>query len=100
MLKETYKNDNPLYAKIGCRHRDTYTSTKLQLIVYSDKQCSQIYSEDEMKSDGYDINGYFLSNKVSSTVERFFDRHDWGVRLGRIYDHHSTHSSIDKSFVS
>ena len=66
MLKETSKYDYPLYAKIGCRHRDTYTSTKLQLIVYKDKQCSMPYSDDETKSDGYDISGYFMSNKVSS----------------------------------
>mmetsp|Transcript_19775 Transcript_19775/g.37135 ORF Transcript_19775/g.37135 Transcript_19775/m.37135 type:complete len:281 (-) Transcript_19775:1870-2712(-) len=64
MLKETANDEYPLYAKIGCQHRDTYTSTKLQLIVYSDKQCSQVYSDEEMKGDGYDVNGYFLSNKV------------------------------------
>jgi len=68
MLKETAKASTQLYAKIGCRHRDTYTSTKLQLIVYTDKQCSNTYSEDEMKSDGYDINGYFFSNKVCYCV--------------------------------
>jgi len=65
MLKETANFENPLYAKIGCQHRDTYTSTKLQLVVYQDKQCSKPYDDDEMKGDGYDINGYFLSNKVS-----------------------------------
>mmetsp|Transcript_27381 Transcript_27381/g.49367 ORF Transcript_27381/g.49367 Transcript_27381/m.49367 type:complete len:622 (+) Transcript_27381:159-2024(+) len=65
MLKETANDEYPLYAKIGCQHRDTYTSTKLQVIVYRDKQCSRSYSDDEMKSDGYEINGYFLSNKVS-----------------------------------
>jgi len=70
MLKETANDDAPLYAKIGCQHRDTYTSTKLQLIVYTDAQCSNEYSpEDETetarKNDGYDIDGYFLSNKVS-----------------------------------
>jgi len=65
MLKETANDEYPLYAKIGCQHRDTYTSTKLQLIVYSDKQCSQVYSDEEMRGDGYDVNGYYLSNKVS-----------------------------------
>ena len=40
MLKETANDDAPLYAKIGCQHRGTYTSTKLQLIVYTDAQCS------------------------------------------------------------
>ena len=62
MLKETANEEYPLYAKIGCQHRNTYTSTKLQLILYTDAQCSKQYSEDEMRSDGYDINGYFLSN--------------------------------------
>jgi len=65
-LKETVYDDIPLYAKIGCQHRDTYTSTKLQLLVYIDAQCSQAYSMDENnKNDGYDLNGYFLSNEVS-----------------------------------
>ena len=64
MLKETANDEYPLYAKIGCQHRDTYTSTKLQVIVYRDKQCSRASSDDEMKSDEYEINGYFLSNRV------------------------------------
>jgi hypothetical protein len=66
MLKETAKSQYPLYAKIGCQHRGTYTSTKLQLIVYTDKQCSKVYGgeNNEANSDGYDLNGYFLSNKV------------------------------------
>lgn len=67
MLKETANAEYPLYAKIGCQHRDTYTSTKLQLLLYIDNQCSQPYSQDEAyNSDGYDLsNGYFLSSKVS-----------------------------------
>ena len=66
MLKETQDDDQPLYAKIGCQHRDTYTSTKLQLLLYNDAQCSNAYyDEEENRADGYDINGYFLSNKVS-----------------------------------
>lgn len=64
MIKETANDDIPLYAKIGCQHRDTYTSTKLQLIVYTDAQCSKGYGG-EIKNDGYDLNGYWLSNKVS-----------------------------------
>ena len=63
MLKETANDEYPLYAKIGCQHRDTYTSTKLQVIVYRDKQCSRASSDDEMKSGEYEINGY-ASNKV------------------------------------
>ena len=70
MIKETANDNVPLYAKIGCQHRDTYTSTKLQLIVYTDAQCSQGYGG-EIKSDGYDLNGYFLSNKVKS-VSRIY----------------------------
>lgn len=68
MLKETANDEYPLYAKIGCQHRDTYTSTKLQLVVYSDKQCSKVYGGDgegKDSSGGYDINGYYLSDKVS-----------------------------------
>ena len=66
MLKETANSDVKLYAKIGCQHRNTYTSTKLQLIVYTDHQCSQVYGGDdgEVNKDGYDLDGYFLSNKV------------------------------------
>eukprot|EP01082_Thalassiosira_pseudonana_P009479 g8409.t1 g8409 contig3:21366-23731(-) len=65
LLKETANSELPLYAKIGCQHRDTYTSTKLQLIVYKDAQCSKVFSNAEDKNNGYDLNGYFLSNKVS-----------------------------------
>ena len=67
MLKETANSDVRLYAKIGCQHRDTYTSTKLQLIVYKDAQCSVPFenTEEDARKDGYTINQYFLSNKVS-----------------------------------
>ena len=66
MLKETANHQYPLYAKAGCQHRGTYTATKLQLLVYKDAQCSQPYGdEDDWNGDGYDIDGYFLSNKVS-----------------------------------
>lgn len=66
-LSESQGLAYPLYAKIGCQHRDTYTSTKLQLIVYKDKQCSQPYeNDDENKAkDGYYVGDYFVSNKVS-----------------------------------
>ena len=33
VLKEMANNKYALYAKIGCEHRDTYISTKLQVIV-------------------------------------------------------------------
>lgn len=67
MLKETANADVKLYAKIGCQHRDTYTSTKLQLIVYKDAQCSVPFqnTDEDARKDGYTINQYFLSNKVS-----------------------------------
>lgn len=67
MLKETANSDMKLYAKIGCQHRDTYTSTKLQLIVYKDAQCSVPFenTDEDARKDGYLINNYFLSNKVS-----------------------------------
>ena len=67
-MKETTNSDVKLYAKIGCQDRDTYTSTKLQLIVYKDAQCSVPFKNnaDDARKDGYLINDkYFVSNKVS-----------------------------------
>jgi hypothetical protein len=66
-LAESNNMNYPLYAKIGCQHRDTYTSTKLQLILYTDKQCSTPFenTEDEKVKDGYYVGDYFMSNKVS-----------------------------------
>jgi hypothetical protein len=66
-LAESSNLNYPLYAKIGCQHRDTYTSTKLQLILYEDAQCSQPFeNSDDMKvKDGYYVGDYFMSNKVS-----------------------------------
>ena len=59
----------PLYAKIGCMDRETYTSTKLQLHVYKDAQCSQRYDDGrtakEHASRGYLIGDNVLSTKVS-----------------------------------
>jgi hypothetical protein len=69
LLQQTAYSDTKLYAKIGCLERDTYTSTKLSVHVYSDKQCSQPYddgqSEDKRSKSGYSINGYNFSSKVS-----------------------------------
>jgi hypothetical protein len=68
MLQQTAYSDVKLYAKIGCQERDTYTSTKLKVHVYTDKQCSEPYtgSSSSVSSDkGYDINGYYFSSKVS-----------------------------------
>jgi hypothetical protein len=59
----------PLYAKIGCMNRETYTSTKLQLHVYKDAQCSQRYDDGrtarEHATRGYLIGYNTLSTKVS-----------------------------------
>lgn len=66
-LAESSNLNYPLYAKIGCQHRDTYTSTRLQLILYEDAQCSQPFenSEENKVKDGYYVGDYFMSNKVS-----------------------------------
>ena len=49
--------------------RETYTSTKLKIHVYTDKQCTQRYddgqSEEKRNRKGYEINGYLFSSKVS-----------------------------------
>jgi len=68
-LSQTYYADQALYGKIGCQERETYTSTKLKLHVYTDAQCSVPY-EDGENSDrayrqGYKINDEFFSSKVS-----------------------------------
>ena len=34
MLKEAQHNEYPLYTYIGCQHHNTYTSTRLHIIVY------------------------------------------------------------------
>jgi hypothetical protein len=49
--------------------RETFTSTKLQLHVYTDAQCSVKFDDGESSkkhsSRGYEINGYYLSTRVS-----------------------------------
>jgi hypothetical protein len=51
----------PLYAKVGCMERETFTSTKLQLHVYTDNKCSVPY--DDGKSARYHASrGYLLEN--------------------------------------
>ena len=58
-----------LYAKIGCLERETYTSTKLWIHVYTDEQCSQAYDDGQTKNQrsrkGYHIDGYYFNAKVS-----------------------------------
>jgi len=69
LLQQTAYSDVKLYAKIGCLERDTYTSTKLRVHVYTDNQCSTAYDDGQSESrnnrKGYDINGYYFSSKVS-----------------------------------
>lgn len=69
MLQETVHSDVPLYAKIGCMDRETFTSTKLQLHVYTDNQCSQPFDDGQNSrrrvSKGYDLNGYIFPTRVS-----------------------------------
>ena len=69
MLQETMYNDVRLYAKIGCMDRETFTSTKLQLHVYTDNQCSQPYDDGQTSrrhaTKGFDINGYIFQTRVS-----------------------------------
>lgn len=69
LLQQTAYSSQKLYAKIGCLERETYTSTKLRIHVYTDKQCSEAYddgqSDDQRKRNGYEIDGYKFSTKVS-----------------------------------
>ena len=49
--------------------RETFTSTKLQLHLYTDQQCSQQYQDGQSArqhaSRGYDIGGYLVPSKVT-----------------------------------
>ena len=69
MLQETQYADTPLYAKIGCMERETFTSTKLSLHVYTDSQCSVSYDDGlstrRHSTKGYEINGYTFPTRVS-----------------------------------
>jgi len=69
MIQETEDQETQLYAKIGCMDRETFTSTKLQLHVYEDAQCSIPYydgaTSKRHSSRGYEINGSYFSSRVS-----------------------------------
>lgn len=70
MLQETEYSNLKLYAKIGCMDRETQSSTKLQIHVYTDNICSQPYEDGESSkfhatNKGYEINGYYFSTRVS-----------------------------------
>jgi hypothetical protein len=62
-----------IYVKIGCMERETFTSTKLQLHLYTDQHCSQQYQDGQSARKhaihGYDLGGYRLSSKVSFKPE-------------------------------
>lgn len=62
-------SDQKLYAKIGCLERDTYTSTKLRLHLYTDDQCSVAYDDGQTTSEhvkkGYLVDGDYFNTKVS-----------------------------------
>jgi len=69
LLQATAYADTKLYAKIGCMNKETFTSTKLQLHLYRDRQCTYPYmdgnSDHYHSAKGYDVNGYLMSSKVS-----------------------------------
>ena len=66
-------NDNNngmyLYAKIGCMERATFTSTKLQLHLYTDSQCTVLYDDGRTDRE-HSTKGYLVGDKqqVSSSV--------------------------------
>jgi hypothetical protein len=68
-LESTTSSSQPLYGKIGCMERETFTSTKLQLRVYTDDVCSQIYDDGETARKhavkGYQVDGNIIATKVS-----------------------------------
>lgn len=49
--------------------RETFTSTKLQLILYTDQQCSNVYDDGRTAREharrGYELNGQTVSSAVS-----------------------------------
>lgn len=61
LLQGKTETSIPLYAKIGCMERETFTSTKLQIHVYTDAQCAVPY--DDGQTARYHANrGYLLKN--------------------------------------
>jgi hypothetical protein len=69
LLQETTYANTQLYAKIGCMERETFTSTKLALHLYTDTQCSEPYDDGypsrRHSTTGYEIKGYTFSTRVS-----------------------------------
>lgn len=68
-VQETAYSNEPLYAKIGCVERETFTSTKLALHLYTDASCSNPYDDGyptrRHSSKGYVVDGYTFSSRVS-----------------------------------
>lgn len=69
LLSETEGSDEPLYAKISCQERETFTSTKLALKVYTDAQCSEAYDDGKSThyhaSKGYIVDGNLISSQIT-----------------------------------
>jgi hypothetical protein len=62
-------SDEPLYAKIGCKDRETFTSTKLALRLYTDATCSSPYDDgrpsQRHSKKGYETKSGLISSDVS-----------------------------------
>lgn len=65
-LQDATETSIPLYAKIGCMERETFTSTKLQLHVYTDAQCAVPY-DDGQTARYHASRGYLLTNAREET---------------------------------
>ena len=68
-MSESANAGMALYAKVGCMERETFTSTKLQLHLYTDAQCSQLYNDGLTGSQharkGFKVGDIMVSAKVS-----------------------------------
>jgi hypothetical protein len=69
-VSSSSNSSTPLYAKVGCMNRETYTATKLQLHVYTDAQCSQRYNDGHTARD-HAVRGYVIGDKVLSSKVSF-----------------------------
>jgi hypothetical protein len=68
-LKQSTYAGMKLYGKIGCMERETFTSTKLELHIYMDAQCSIPYDDyqtpRERARKGYKIGEIYIPTKIS-----------------------------------
>jgi hypothetical protein len=64
---------NTLYAKVGCMNKETFTSTRLQLHLYTDQQCSQKFDDGQTSrqhaTKGYLVNGNRIATKMTFNPE-------------------------------